>query len=90
MPLGYPAGSCEFDAWTAGAEEGHQIWRTASATPAEAVTPAEIALLKAWRAMDDRSQRFLGRLSAAQAQDCPRRVLPRLRLVVAGKAQVGK
>jgi hypothetical protein len=30
MPLSYRAGCCEADAWFAGAEEGHAIWRRKS------------------------------------------------------------
>lgn len=31
MESSYPVGSCQADAWTAGVEEGHSIWRAETA-----------------------------------------------------------
>jgi hypothetical protein len=40
------------------------------AVPVE-LTPAEQGLLRSFRAMDDRSQGFIGRLAERQAESCP-------------------
>ena len=47
---------------------------------------AEQSLLRSFRAMDDRSQGFIGRLADAQAEACPRRAQPSLRIVKGGKS----
>jgi hypothetical protein len=45
------------------------------------MTESENALLKAFRAMDERSQEYILRLAKSQAADCPSPRLRRLRLV---------
>lgn len=50
------------------------------------LTPSEMDLLSAFRAMDDRSQAVIGRMAANQAERCPRRAVPTLTLVVGGSA----
>lgn len=80
MPIGYAAGTCEADAWSAGAAEGHSIAKTGAAG-GDTFTPDEQRLLKAWRTMDDRSRRFIGDLAAAQAEDRPRRSVVNLCLL---------
>jgi hypothetical protein len=52
--------------------------------PPPDLTPAEQSLLRLFRAMDARSQGFIGRLAESQAEDCPRRARPSLRLVTRG------
>lgn len=83
----YPVGSCEADAWAAGVEEGHGIWRAKVARSADDVTQAERRLLLAWRVMDDRSQKMIANFAAATAKDCPRRLAPNFCLVKGGKVQ---
>lgn len=39
MPLSYRAGCCEADAWFAGVEEGHAIWRRKCEAAAELISP---------------------------------------------------
>lgn len=56
----------------------------ASAAPVPPLTDAELALLAYFRAMDDRSQAFIGRLVVDQAENCPRRATPTLRLISGG------
>lgn len=45
------------------------------------LTASELALLASFRSMNDRSQAFIGRFAVAQAERCPRRSAPLLRLV---------
>lgn len=82
MPLGYPKGTSEADAWHAGIAEGHSIWRAGdSAAADQAATPEEQQLLIAWRAMDDgaRGNMLLG--MRAMAEHFPRRAPVSLVLV---------
>ena len=89
MPTEYAAGTCEADAWSAGVAEGHSLAKAGAPAVGEASTSAEQRLLKAWRNMDDRSQRFIGELAVAQAEDCPRRALASLHFLNGnGKAKV--
>lgn len=53
----------------------------AADSPPLDLTPAERSLLKSFRRMDDSAQGFIGRLADAQAERCPRRAAPSLRLV---------
>jgi hypothetical protein len=55
------------------------------AVPIE-LTQAEQCVLRSFRAMDDRSQGVIGRFAEHQAEDCPRRVTPSLRIVKGGQS----
>lgn len=77
----YRAGSSASDAWCAGVEEGHSIWRAGATPPAVEAALPEQALLRAWRAMDDASQIFISDLAALEAAACPRRAAPALHLI---------
>jgi hypothetical protein len=55
------------------------------AVPIE-VTPAEQNLLRSFRAMDDRSQGFIGRTAEGMAGKRPRRTPPSLRIVKGGQS----
>ncbi|WP_426195052.1 hypothetical protein [Massilia sp. DWR3-1-1] len=77
----HQAGSSAADAWHAGVEEGHNIWRAGAAPPAGEATPPERALLRSWRAMRDTSREFISDLAAAEAAARPRRAAPTLNLV---------
>jgi hypothetical protein len=49
------------------------------------LTPGEKMLLSSYRAMDDRSREFIGKLAASSAVRCPRRQsTPTLKLVQRG------
>jgi hypothetical protein len=58
---------------------------TALETPLSA-TPAELNLIRSFRAMNDSSQTFIGRTADSLAEKTPRRVTPTLRLIAGGAA----
>lgn len=63
---------------------GRQVKATQAVPPPD-LTPTEIAVLKALREMDDRARVFIGKLAAAQAERCPRRIAPSLQLIAGGR-----
>jgi hypothetical protein len=77
----HAAGSTAADAWYAGVEEGHSIWRAKAAAPAPDLSTPESALLRAWHAMDDRARDLILRHSITKSQSNPRRESPALRIV---------
>jgi hypothetical protein len=50
------------------------------------LTPRELTLLERFRSMDDRAQDFILGSAKFNSEEFPRRVVPRLRLVVGGAA----
>jgi hypothetical protein len=59
--------------------------RAKAATP-PALSPAEVKLIQAYRAMEDRQQKNMASAMQALANDFPRHVRPSLRLVAGGAA----
>jgi hypothetical protein len=82
-PIQHPhaPGTSAADAWAAGIEEGHSIWRAKSAPAGEQLAAHELGLIQSYRSMDARSQKMLAKFAVTQARECPRRVAPALRLV---------
>lgn len=90
MPLGYPQGTSEADAWNAGIAEGHSIWRAGGpATGEQAATPDEEQLLMAWRTMNGAAQRMVGGLALNLSVQCPRHSAPSLHVLSSGAPAEG-